>query len=211
MDDEKEQFLDDKHVEQCSKSFDQSIMLITQVFNSLSHRRWDNILTVLMDSPVKVKETLNNQTKVLDSPTNQFLFGDDFEAQLVKEAKSIKQSDGLFTGLKTSKSKATSSSHSNAAGSLTNQPFSKGSLSRGRGRGLISRKNSGGFNNFHRGKKSFYSSTSTEANGLSKSPSSNKGIVSSETNSRLTTNRKAEVAYLSLKIRKIFEKFLPTG
>jgi len=71
MDDEKDQSPDDEHVEQCSRSFDQSIMLIAQVFNSLSHHRRDNILTALMDSPVKVKEILNNQTKILDSPTNQ--------------------------------------------------------------------------------------------------------------------------------------------
>ena len=59
---EKAQSPEDEALESISTSFYQSIMLLAQVFNSLSHHRRENIISALMDSQTRVKEILKTQS-----------------------------------------------------------------------------------------------------------------------------------------------------
>ena len=84
-----------------------------------------------MSTSSKVHEILKDQSSSMDSVDNKLLFGEDFEANLLKESKALKKSESLFTGL-SNKSSTSSSSTSWSAGKL---PFRKGPLFQGRGRG----------------------------------------------------------------------------
>lgn len=60
MDNEKEQYPEYENINSALTFFDQSVMLKAQIFNSLSYHRRENILSVAMDSPARVKEILKN-------------------------------------------------------------------------------------------------------------------------------------------------------
>ena len=72
---------------------------------------------------------MKHQSQEMESPTNQFLFGEDFESKIVKDSKIEKKTDLVFTGLQTA-----SSSNKDAT---KRQPFQKSLLpwTKGRGRG----------------------------------------------------------------------------
>ena len=76
------------------------------------------MLSTLFDSSTKVKDILKNQSTELNLPTNKYLFGEEFEAKLIKDSKAIKKSEAVFTGIKGSPAARPGSSG-------IKQPFSK--------------------------------------------------------------------------------------
>ena len=72
-----------------SKQFEQIILLVGQVFNSVAYQRYINVLNLLKDNNVKVKETLKEPMLILKEPMlnldaidNDYLFGEKFEEEL---------------------------------------------------------------------------------------------------------------------------------
>ena len=62
--------------------FEQTILLVGQVFNSLAYQRRLNVLNTLIDNNVKVKEMLKEPMLNLHAIDNDYLFGEKFEEQL---------------------------------------------------------------------------------------------------------------------------------
>ena len=54
--------------------FEQSILLISQVFNPITYHRRLNILNTLIDNSIKVKEILKEPNLDLDDMENPYLF-----------------------------------------------------------------------------------------------------------------------------------------
>ena len=71
----------DGHQEKASL-FEQTILLVGQVFNSLAYQRRLNVLNTLIDNNVKVKEMLKEPMLNLHAKDNDYLFGEKFEEQL---------------------------------------------------------------------------------------------------------------------------------
>ena len=154
IDSERDQNPNDDLLEDMGTWFEQTVLLTSQLFNSLAYHRRENILLTLMSTSSKVHEILKDQSSSMDSVDNKLLFGEDFEANLLKESKALKKSESLFTGL-SNKSSTSSSSTSWSAGKL---PFRKGPLFQGRGRGQQSVWKSPNFyqgKGQERGKRSF--------------------------------------------------------
>ena len=63
--------------------FEQSILLISQAFNAITYHRRLNILNILIDNSIKVKEILKERSLDLDDMENPYLFGEKFE-KLIK-------------------------------------------------------------------------------------------------------------------------------
>ena len=62
--------------------FEQTILLVGQVFNSLAYQRRLNVLNTLIDNNVKVKEMLKEPMLNLHAIDNDYLFREKFEEQL---------------------------------------------------------------------------------------------------------------------------------
>ena len=129
---EKDANPDDGSLSQVAQALDQIVMLLGQAHNAISYHRRGNILTTLIDTSPRVKEILKNQSKDLNTPSNKFLFGEDFESKLIKDTKAIKKSESVFTGVKPS---ASSSFKPRFPPIGSKRPFPGGPLSAGRGRG----------------------------------------------------------------------------
>ena len=71
----------DGHQEMASL-FEQTILLVGQVFNSLAYQRRLNVLNTLIDNNVKVKEMLKEPMLNLHAIDNDCLFREKFEEQL---------------------------------------------------------------------------------------------------------------------------------
>eukprot|EP00111_Clytia_hemisphaerica_P010915 TCONS_00031971-protein len=118
-----------------AQCFEQAIMLLGQVSNSVMYYRRENVLSTLIESSAQIKEILQNQSKDMNDQSNSSLFGETFETKLIKDSKALKKSEAFFTALK--KPAKTQSSSATAASS--NQPNRRGSLLRGgRSRGQFS-------------------------------------------------------------------------
>ena len=57
-----------------SSSFEQSILLLVQVFNTTLHFRRKNVHETLIDGKSKVNDILREQSDCLNDASNQFLF-----------------------------------------------------------------------------------------------------------------------------------------
>lgn len=77
--------------------FEQSVLLLSQELNSSSHHRRENILSTLIDSYVRVKDILKEQSENLDTPSNECLFGENFESRLIRESTAKQKSKSVFT------------------------------------------------------------------------------------------------------------------
>ena len=103
--------------------FEQSILLISQVFNPITYHRRLNILNTLIDNSIKVKEILKEPNLDLDDMENPYLFWEKCEWKLLKIRSAKQKSESIFTGLQ--QKNPTFSSRPNY-----NQPFLSGSLPR---------------------------------------------------------------------------------
>ncbi|XP_066931160.1 uncharacterized protein [Clytia hemisphaerica] len=119
-----EELEEGREIAQC---FEQAIMLLGQVSNSVMYYRRENVLSTLIESSAQIKEILRNQSKDMNDQSNSSLFGETFETKLIKDSKALKKSEAFFTALK--KPAKTQSSSATAASS--NQPNRRGSLLRG--------------------------------------------------------------------------------
>ena len=95
----------DGHQEKATP-FEQTILLVGQVFNSVAYQRYINVLNLLKDNNVKVKETLREPMLILKEPMsnldaidNDYLFGEKFEEELSKITSTKQKSKPIFTGL----------------------------------------------------------------------------------------------------------------
>ena len=191
IDSEKENNQDDPALAECAEVFDQAILMLSQVFNNVAYHRRENVLSTLIDSSSKVKKILKVKSSDLNDSGNKFLFGEDFETQLLKDSKAIKKSQDVFTGLKQTKPKPTTTS-----GAGFKRPFSNGSLFQGRGRGQQPWR----FPPFNtRGGKKFFPSSfkfsitkRLRNSSIFKGSLSSKNIISSKANSESACNRKTK-------------------
>ena len=124
---EKDQYPEDESLEEMGKWFEQTVLLISQLFNSFSYHRRENVLQTLLSSNIKVNEILKDQSNVMDDSENKLLFGEEFESNLLKESKALKQSESLFSGL--------SQKPSSSLSSTKRLPFQKGPLFQAKNRG----------------------------------------------------------------------------
>ena len=85
IDNERDQNPNDDLLEDMGTWFEQTVLLTSQLFNSLAYHRRENILLTLMSTSSKVHEILKDQSSSMDSVDNKLLFGEDFEANLLKE------------------------------------------------------------------------------------------------------------------------------
>lgn len=81
MEEEKELIPADEQVENSgliviSRLFDQAVLLVGHVYNSIGYQRKLNILSVLIENGTKVKEMLKEESLNLDDEDNEYVFGD---------------------------------------------------------------------------------------------------------------------------------------
>ena len=79
--------------------FEQTILLVGQVFNSMAYQRRLNVLNISIENNVKVKENLKEQMLHLDAINNDYFFREKFEEQLSKITAAKEKSKSIFTGL----------------------------------------------------------------------------------------------------------------
>ena len=205
IDQDKELHPEDENILEISQTMDQAVLLLGQVQNTVSYHRRENVLSTLIDTSIRVKEILKNQSNDLNLSSNKFLFGEEFESKLLKDTKTIKKSESVFTGLKPSSSTAPRSRLLPAGGK---RPFLGGSLSTGRGRGHQQRpgfsfrgKKISSFKNINlscTSKAKFHSSTKTTSPGKTRSflcAPSDKITASLETSPRPTKGRSNKVLF----------------
>ena len=82
-----------------SRLFDQAVLLVGQVYNSIGYQRRLNILLALINNNTKVKEILKEESLKLDDVDNGYLFGERFEKKLAKITSARQKSKSLFTWL----------------------------------------------------------------------------------------------------------------
>ena len=82
-----------------SRKFDQAVLFVGQVYNSIEFQRRLNILSTLIDNNAKVKKILKEESLKLDDVNNEYFFGNRFEEKLAKISSVKQKSKSLFTGL----------------------------------------------------------------------------------------------------------------
>ena len=97
--------------------YEQTILLVGQAFNLLAYQREVNILSILIDNNMRIKEILKEQTLEMDSIDNMYLFRDKFEEKLFKVVPAKQKSKFLLTSLHWQKKQSSSSYGMNS------QPF----------------------------------------------------------------------------------------
>ena len=78
-----------------SQYIDQTILLIGQVFNSVSYSRRMNVLIGLGTEKVKAKNTLKNQASLLEEDSKE-LSGKSFRKQMIATAKAKKEFEEVY-------------------------------------------------------------------------------------------------------------------
>ena len=92
--------VEDSGVIEISRLFDQAVLLVAQVYNSIGIQRRLNMLSALIDGNTKFKEILKEESLKLDQVDNEQLFEDRFEDRVLVKITSAKlKSKSLFTGL----------------------------------------------------------------------------------------------------------------
>ena len=81
-----------------SSLFEQAMLLVGQAFHSVTYYCRQNILSILIDNPSKVKETLKDPDMALDNISNTYLFGDKFEKKLLKDTMQSKNRLIIYLG-----------------------------------------------------------------------------------------------------------------
>ena len=71
-----------------SKQFEQTILLVGQVFNSVAYQRYINVLNLLKDNNVKVKEALKEPMLILKEPMSNL---DAIDIMIICLEKSLKK------------------------------------------------------------------------------------------------------------------------
>ena len=82
-------------VNEMSQYIDQIILLIGQVFNSVSYSRHMNVLIGVGTVKVKAKNTLKNQASLLEEDSKE-IFGKSFRKHIVATAKAKKESKEVY-------------------------------------------------------------------------------------------------------------------
>ena len=82
-------------VDEMSQYVDQTILLIGQAFNSVSYSKRMNVLIGVGTEKVKAKNTLKNQTSLLEEDSKE-LFGMSFRKHMVATAKAKKESKEVY-------------------------------------------------------------------------------------------------------------------
>ena len=70
---------------------DQTVVLLGQAYNNISYTRRFNVLKQITGDPRKTKKNLKEKKEIFEKK-NHYLFGEKFETDLVKTAKSKKRS-----------------------------------------------------------------------------------------------------------------------
>jgi len=132
---------DDEVEDEVTSLLEQTVLLVGQAFNASVYHRRESLLSSLILNNAKVKDILKKQSKDMNDPENTFLFGEEFEAKLIKDSKAEQKTGAVFTALK--------SQPSNVGKKFKHNPFPKGPLpwSKGRGRGGYSNQSGSGNSN----------------------------------------------------------------
>ena len=85
--------------------FEQSILLLGQVFNTTSYFQRKNVLKTHIDGKFKVKEILIEQPDCLNYTSNQFLLGECFENEFSENVNAKKKVQDTFHWLTKAESK----------------------------------------------------------------------------------------------------------
>ena len=81
-----------------SRTFDQAVLFVGQVNNSIEFQIRLSILSALIDNNAKVKEILKEESLKLDHVNNEYFFGNLFEEKLAKINSAKQKSKSLFNG-----------------------------------------------------------------------------------------------------------------
>ena len=74
----------DPELQECAIFFDQMVLLIGQVFHSLTYHRWENVLSTLICKKARVKDIKKEQPPHMTDIGNFYFFGGKFEEKLIK-------------------------------------------------------------------------------------------------------------------------------
>ena len=75
---------------------DQTVVLLGQAYNNISYTRRFNVLKQITGDPRKTKKNLKEKKEIFEKE-NHYLFGEKFETDLVKTAKSKQKSREVLT------------------------------------------------------------------------------------------------------------------
>ena len=79
-------------------NLDQTVMLLGQALNSISYTRRFNALKQITGDPRKTKQLLKEKNEIFPKET-QFLFGEKFESDIIRTAKSKQKSKEVFSAM----------------------------------------------------------------------------------------------------------------
>ena len=75
---------------------DQTVVLLGQAYDNISYTRRFNVLKQITGDPRKTKKNLKEKKEIFEKE-NHYLFGEKFETDLVKTAKSKQKSREVLT------------------------------------------------------------------------------------------------------------------
>ena len=74
IDQDKELHPENENILEISQTMDQAVLLLGQVQNTVSYHRRENVLSTLIDTSIRVKEILKNQSNDLNLSSKVFIW-----------------------------------------------------------------------------------------------------------------------------------------